>query len=812
MRALVRACVRTQLFRALFGLALPLTFTLPCVAAAGSATWQPEASFEKNLGQLGIGISYRTRLARVESALSDDGSLVIAARTPATSAKDSAASRFIRLSPLNGSQNLSIRESGRTKYKTSYFRGGEHPVTVADVPHFSGVTFRSIYPGIDLKYHIADERIEYDYVISPNADPSKIGIRIDGATEVEVDASGALEIKAGNFVLHQRKPIAYQDNEHGRTGVECEYRLVDGHTVKLALGRYDKRLPLIIDPIVDYSSLLGGSGIEWLRAFKIGPGGYIYVAGDTESTDFPIVNAYDSSIGNQDTDAFVTKINPATGKAVYSTFLGGGRGNDSVSGIAVDADGSVYVTGTAGTGFPTTAGAYQTSATAPVTFITKLAPAGNALVYSTFLIGTHASAIAVDSSGHAIVAGTAGTAFITTPAAFQPTFAGGSSDPTAGDAFAFVLNASGSSPIFATFFGGSGNDSASGTAVDGSNNVVIVGATSSPDLPMTGAVQASTPSTASAFLAMFPPSGSSLTASTYYGGSGQEAFNDVAIDRYGNIVVAGDSESRDLSLVNPLLSWSDLTFRSYFADSKGLVVKYSPPPLRILFSTLVGSRSHSDVRGAGAESVAVDFSGDIYISGSIWAQDYDLFDPVHPFLNSDRLNPNQLSHESYLAYAQGISRDGTRIRFRTVVAGYSDHTKIAARDTGQVAYAGYTSSGWYPIAAINGRAVNSNYLYDDGFVMTLNLAEPPLSLAASSQTANATQPVSLIATDYSGQTSGSVTFWDGTTSLGSAALTQGVASLAVNFGAGIHNLSASLNSTQSPVVLLPVTPSAATCP
>lgn len=159
---------------------------------------------------------------------------------------------------------------------------------------------------------------------------------------------------------------------------------------------------------------------------RIGPGGFIYVTGETLSAKFPTLNAYDGTLGNS--DVYVTKINPATGKLVYSTYLGGGSA-DAPTGIAVDAQGAAYIVGTGMTRFPTTNGAYQTGASADG-FLTKLAPAGNALAYSTFIFGTTPRAVEVDASGLAVVTGMAGTAF-RTQNALQATYGGngGSSTP-----------------------------------------------------------------------------------------------------------------------------------------------------------------------------------------------------------------------------------------------------------------------------------------------------------------------------------------------------------------------------------------------
>lgn len=797
----------TALHCALLTLVLAVVGLHREAGAAGASVWQREASFEKNLGQHHDAAIYRSKLADLEATLLSDATLVVGARPKVANGPAA------KIALVNASRSPTIREEERTIYTTNYFRKGERNSFV-DVPHYSRITYMDVYPGIDLAYHITDARLEYDFIVAPGARAESIALKVEGADVVEVLGTGELAIRVAGTTIKQRKPIAYQELPTGRHPIDCGYHLAHDGSLSFLVGVHDPDVSLIIDPVIEYSSLIGGSSNDFAQAVKVGPGGYIYVAGSTSSTDFPIVGAYDSSLGASDSDVFVTKVDPSTGRAVYSTFIGGSKGSDSAYGLAVDSSGAVYVTGLAGTGFPTTAGAYQTTATAPMGFVAKLSPAGNILLYSTYVRGTQPAAIAVDASGQAAISGTAGTSFSTTSGAFQPTYRG-SSFPTAndGDAFALLLNANGSAAVFATFLGGAHGDAGRGIAIDSTGAVVVVGETSSTDFPTATPLQASLASVDNndGFLTILAADGRSLVASTYLGAGGSESIADVALDPFGNIVVAVQTSSLDFPLVSPLQAATGLVGR-YISTKKGVLAKIARSPLRVVFSTFVGGGVNCCEY---IDAVAVDAAGDIYVSGRTDGNptDYAYFAPLHTFLTSSYLAPRLSANTSDLFFAQGISRDGKTLRFKTALAQSAQSSgpvRIAARNAGQLAVAGGTASGWYPTAAANGQGKNSNYIYFDAFAMSLAVQEAPLALISSTSAPTSTQPVTLTATSYSSQTTGTVTFLDGTTSLGTATLVEGIASFNTTLPVGVRRLTAQLGAIQSSLLLLPVSPAA--CP
>lgn len=300
-----------------------------------------------------------------------------------------------------------------------------------------------------------------------------------------------------------------------------------------------------------YYSYFGGSDVELARGIAVDSGGRAYVTGRTQSTNFPATAGMLHTTLRGNADAFVTKLN-ATGNAlVYSTYLGG-TGDDEGSGIAVDAYGYAYVTGTtASTNFPTTPGAFKTSSGGNHdAFVTELVPAGTSFFYSTYLGGADADfgqEIAVDSSYNAYVTGYShSTNFPTTPGAFR-TFKTGLYD-----AFVTKLNEWGSGAHFSTYVGGDANEIAHGIAVGSGGRAYVTGMTSSMNFPTTpGALQPTSGTADDAFIIEVDATGSALSYSTYVGGSGFDAGHDIAVSSAGNVFVAGHTASTNFPTLVP---------------------------------------------------------------------------------------------------------------------------------------------------------------------------------------------------------------------------------------------------------------------
>ncbi|MFQ5859801.1 MAG: SBBP repeat-containing protein, partial [Anaerolineae bacterium] len=313
--------------------------------------------------------------------------------------------------------------------KVNYFIGTDPQNWHTSLPTYARIQYQDVYPGVDLVYYGNQGHLEYDLVVSPGADPDAIRVRFEGADKINLDDQGNLIVHIGGGQVIQRAPVIYQEVAGVQQAISGRYVLHGDQEVGFQVAAYVAGRPLIIDPVLDYSTYLGGSERDYGHGIAVGADGSVYVSGETLSENFPtedpIQPAKDNSI-----DAFVTKLSTDGSTLVYSTYLGGSSG-DVAYAIAVDGDGSAYVTGPASTDFPTTPGSFQTEhAGGTDAFVAKLNPAGDALVYSTFLGGRGSDqtwGIAVGGDGSAYVTGATGRPgddFPVTPGAFQPSRGG----------------------------------------------------------------------------------------------------------------------------------------------------------------------------------------------------------------------------------------------------------------------------------------------------------------------------------------------------------------------------------------------------
>ena len=345
--------------------------------------------------------------------------------------------------------------------------------------------------------------------------------------------------------------------------IDARYVLKSDGEVTFEIAPYDRTLPLIIDPVLSYSTYLGGSDMDYANGIAVDPSGNAYVTGYTASTDFPLVNPAQSSPGGGtcsdgvDTipcfDAFVTKLNPTGTALVYSTYLGGSN-EDYGTGIALDASGNAYVTGyTNSTDFPVQNALQSENAGGYDAFVAELSADGASLIYSTYWGGSSddiGTGVAVDSSGNAYISGyTASPDFPVTPGALQANYGGGDHN-----GFVVKFNSGGAELGYSTFLGGSADDYAYGVAVDSAGDAYVTGATNSTNFPTVNAFQpnyagglcAVAPNTFpcyDAFVAKLNPAGSALIYSTYLGGTGSDYGYAIALDGSSNAYVTGYTTS-----------------------------------------------------------------------------------------------------------------------------------------------------------------------------------------------------------------------------------------------------------------------------
>jgi photosystem II stability/assembly factor-like uncharacterized protein len=440
--------------------------------------------------------------------------------------------------------------------KSNYFIGDDPTRWRVNVPAYSKVKYEQVYPGIDLIYYGNQRQLEYDFSVAPGANPRAIRISFEGPMEIRVDAGGDLAIKTPAGEVRQHKPEVYQVRNGIKRQISARYGVKGERVVGFELGEYDSRLPLTIDPVLVYSTYLGGSDADQANAVAVDSDGNAYVTGFTLSSNFPAVRALQPNRGSLNNDVFVTKFNPSGNALIYSTYLGG-DGSDEGNSIAVDSSGSVYVTGKTSGKFPTTANAFQTDPAGGYydAFVTKLSPAGDALAYSTYLGGGPSPpptffnpnsgtdigyGIAVDPLGNAYVTGVTYSPTFPTKKAIQSVINRGNRtvSPSSGgpapppplysDAFVTKLNSSGTGLVYSTYLGDILDDEGRGIAVDASGSACVAGATSG-----------------AAFLVKLEPSGRAFVFSTLLGGSADDKAYGVALDSAGNAYVTGETTSVD---------------------------------------------------------------------------------------------------------------------------------------------------------------------------------------------------------------------------------------------------------------------------
>ncbi|MGA2076228.1 MAG: SBBP repeat-containing protein [Terriglobia bacterium] len=515
----------------------------------------------------------------------------------------------LRLKLVNANRNAAVVGESALPGKSNYFIGNDPDKWRTNVPTYAKVKYEGVYPGVDLVFYGNQRQLEHDFVVAPGGDASRIALRLGGSKKVSLDAEGNLAIAVEGGEVRLQRPLVYQEDSGGRREVPGGYILRGAREVAFKVGAYDPTEPLVIDPVLEYSTYLGGSRSDFGVSIAVDSSGNAYVAGYTESSNFPTTaGAFQTSLTASAGNGFVTKLNSSGSALVYSTYLGGNNG-DGAFGIAVDLSGNAYVTGYTGSSdFPTTPGAFQTTLASSSTngFVTKLNPTGSALVYSTYLGGNaddFAIGIVVDSSGDVYVTGVAYSGnFPTTAGAFQTSFAA-----TAGNSNAFVtkLNRTGSALVYSTYLGGTGSDHGDGMAVDSLGNAYVSGFAQSANFPTTaGAFQTALAGSQNAFVTELNPGGSALLYSTYLGGSSSDYAVCLAVDSSGNAYVSGFARSANF----PTTAGA---FQTALAGSQNaFVTELNPGGSALVYSTYFGGSDEDQGYG-----IAVDSLGNAYVTG-----------------------------------------------------------------------------------------------------------------------------------------------------------------------------------------------------
>ncbi|HEY3929648.1 MAG TPA: SBBP repeat-containing protein [Candidatus Koribacter sp.] len=532
-------------------------------------------------------------------------------------------SQTLTLHVANGQQPQHVSPENLLPGKVNYFQGSDQARWLHELPTYARVRMSDVYPGVDLVYYGNHRELEYDFIVRPGASSSQLSLQAIGADEMKLTDDGGLRLTVGNRQLHWHAPVAYQEIAGQRRVVGASYE-IRGSEIRFRLADYDHSRDLVIDPVLLYSTYLGGNGGDMGdvgNAIAVDSAGNAYVAGLAASTNFPTTGNAEQPATKGNDDAFVAKLNPDGTAFVYSTYLGGG-GQDIAWGVAVDSAGEAYVTGQTGSGlngtssFPTTANAYQRTPN-PATlnnsvFVAKLSSDGSDLLYSTLLTGSNdssATGIAVDSVGNAYVITNTAGGFPVTSGAYQKT-AGTDSCPyeqfAEGQAQVVTkLNVTGTTLLYSTYVG-HGCDYGAGIAVNASGDAFITGSTEDSRYPVTsGAAQAKFGGVVDAFVTKLNATGSALLYSTFLGGSQADQANAIAVDSSGYAYVTGNTDGSF-----PTTSGSYEPTATSNGYSKGFVSKVSPLGKAWVYSTYVHSSGNVSFNG-----IAVDKNHYAYLTG-----------------------------------------------------------------------------------------------------------------------------------------------------------------------------------------------------
>jgi hypothetical protein len=658
-----------------FGLA---TFVLPAQKVEAEKGWgKIPLYFIPNKGQVSAPVQFYTRTPAYILGITNQGLTF----------------EGTYLTFVGAGKNPDIVPLHRTQHRVNYFKGKDPSGWCKNIPSFTAVLYRNLYKNINLRIYGKHNRIEYDWIIKRGGKPGDIKLKYSGTKQTFIDGKGNLVIETAEGRFLHRKPVSFQVINGQRQEIESYFTLIKTGTYGFRVKEYNKNYDLIIDPyVLYYSTYLGGSGDDGGYGIAVDSSGCAYICGETDSLDFLTENPFQGNFSGGSRDIFITKFSSNGDALEYSTYMGGSNW-ENVGGIAVDSTGSAYVVGdTASSDFPTHVPFQGASSSYRDAFVVKLSSTGDALVYATYLGGfsvESGNGIAVDASGSAYITGSTESKDFPTRNAFQEDYAWGYSDafvakfsPT-GDSLVYstylggehvkssffgdmgfdiavdsngyayvtgitysedfpVLNAyqyskggpisgfvtkfstAGDSLVYSTYLGGSGLDFCEGIAVDSTGCAYVCGYSDSTDFPTLNAFQNTPHGYDSAFITKFSPTGSSLVYSTLLGGNSENYAFDIAVDSSGSAYVTGGTWSTDFPTLNP--------YQQDFSggESDAFFAKLSPTGDSLLYSSYLGGNEKDD-----GESIAIDNSGKVYLTGSTSSPDFPLIHPLQDTPGAD---------------------------------------------------------------------------------------------------------------------------------------------------------------------------------
>ncbi|MBI3593710.1 MAG: SBBP repeat-containing protein [Nitrospirae bacterium] len=614
---------------------------------------------------------------------------------------------FLKLVPLQANKKFQIVAEGEQEGKVNYFIGNDPEKWKRNLSSYQKIVYREIYPGIDIKFYGNNSEMEYDIIVKPGGDLSKIKLAYEGIKNLVLTKNGDLEIELNDGKILQKKPLVYQEIDGKRIELGGKFKILresGKFAYSFEVGNFDKKQPLTIDPVLNYSSYLGGNIDDMGLAIALDAGGNIYVTGATTSTVFPLAgHPFQFRLGGIGVhqDAFVAKFNSTGTALVYSSYLGGSA-DDYGASISVDSAGNAYVTGiTSSTDFPmaspvqgTYGGGYSDA------FIAKINSTGYSLIYSTYLGGNDdddATGIAIDSSGNAYVTGETRSLNFPTVNPFQAQYGGGILD-----AFVTKINAAGTALDYSTYLGGSDYDDAHSIAIDASGNAFVSGETKSVNFPITSRhIQDQIGGNFDAFLTELDAAGSAEIYSTFLGGSDYDIGWHIVLDGAHNIYMTGSTRSTNFPLAGT-------SFQGTFGGGTDVFVAKIHPfdssGSDLIYSTYLGGSGEDNGYGIG-----VDDAGNAYVTGGTSSSNFPIAGlPIQHTLTGEAV------------FVAKLNADASALGYATFLGGsYQDFgSSIAVDSAGNAYLTGGTSATNFSLT----NPVQGTYGggYQDAFVAKLS--------------------------------------------------------------------------------------------
>jgi hypothetical protein len=626
-------------------------------------------SFEANRGQTDPRVKFLARGGGATLFLASSDFVLKACGSEAEG--DTATCQAVEMSLVGARSGPEVTGDELLPGVSNYLIGNDAEGWQTNVPHYARVHYEQVYEGIDLVFHGTHGSLEYDFIVAPGFDPAAIRLTFSSAEDLAIDEVGNLVISTQEGELLQHAPVIYQESKGEREIVRGRYVLTEHDLVGFEVGPYDTSRPLVIDPLLSYSTYLGGAGWDAGQGIAVDRAGHAYVVGDTESADFPTVTAFDGT-HEANRDAFVVKLAPGGGTLVFATYLGG-SGSDTATDVVLDSGDSIYMTGfTSSWDFPTYQALQGERAGSSDAFMVKMDPSGSALIYSTYHGGSdfdYGQGIAVDPAGYIYLFGeTKSSDFPLSSPLYDRPFGGQ-------DLFVTKLPAMVNYLYWSTYLGGSEDELAMAIAVDDAGNAYVTGRCPSSDFPTANAHQPQHGGGigSDAFVAKVHLMGWTLSYSTFLGGDGNEDGSDILVDEAGNAYVVGYTSSTNFPTLNAyqpeLAGMSDATITKYAADGS------------MVYSTYLGGSFGDDARGVG-----MDRSGDLYVGGQTFSTDFPTIDAFQGELSAwldlfvARLtrNAGDLSYSTYLGGSGPETFTGFAVdeRGAAYITGFTESTNF----------------------------------------------------------------------------------------------------------------------------------------